>query len=70
MNKVASFIGESVTDRLPEEDYGMCVWKEDEVRHFIENNLGLSKKNKIKGCIVKGHNEALFFWSSIVKLKA
>ena len=66
MNKVASFIGESVTGRLPEEDYGMCVWKEDAVRHFIENNLGLSKKNKIKGCIVKGHNEALFFWNKLI----
>lgn len=66
MNKVASFIGESVTDRLPEEDYGMCVWKEDEVRKFIENNLSLSKENKIKGCIVKGHNEALFFWKKLI----
>ena len=66
MNKVASFIGESVTDRLLEEDYGMCVWKEDEVRNYIENNLGLSKKSRIKGCIVKGHNEALFFWKRMI----
>ena len=44
MEKVASFIGESVTDRLSDEYYGSFVWKEDKVRNFIENNLGLSKK--------------------------
>lgn len=66
MKKVASSIEESVTDRLPDKDYGSCVWKEDEVRNFIENNLGLSKKNRIKGCIVKGHNEALFFWKDLI----
>lgn len=61
MNKVASSIEDSVTDRLADEDYGSCVWKEGKVRNFIENNLGLSKKNRIKGCIVKGHNKALYF---------
>ena len=66
MEKVASFIGESVTDRLSDEYYGSFVWKEDKVRNFIENNLGLSKNNKIKGCIVKGHNEALFFWKKLI----
>lgn len=69
MEKVASFIGESVTDRLSDEYYGSFVWKEDKVRNFIENNLGLSKNNKIKGCIVKSHNEALFFWKKLIDQK-
>ena len=69
MERVASFIGESVTDRLSDEYYGSFVWKEDKVRNFIENNLGLSKNNKIKGCIVKGHNEALFFWKKLIDQK-
>lgn len=66
MEKVASFIGESVTDRLSDEYYGSFVWKEDKVRNFIENNLGLSKNNRIKGRIVNGHNEALFFWKKLI----
>ena len=66
MKKVASSNEESITDRLPDKDYGSCVWNEDEVRNFIENNLCLSKKNRIKGCIVKGHNEALFFWKNLI----
>ena len=35
--------------RLTEEDYGNSVWSEEEVRQFLEQNLGLSKKHKIHG---------------------
>lgn len=34
-------------DRLDEKEYGDKVWSEQEVRNFLENNLGLSKKQKI-----------------------
>ena len=37
----------SVSDRLDEDNYGDTVWSEERVRNFLENNLGLSKKNKI-----------------------
>lgn len=39
----------SVSDRLDEDNYGDTVWSEERVRNFLENNLGLSKKNKIPG---------------------
>ena len=67
MKSVATFIGESETDRLPEDDYGDYVWTEREVRDFLENNLGLSKGNKIRGRVVAGHNESLFFWRELIE---
>ena len=61
MKSVAIFINESEPERLPEEDYGDSVWSEREVRNFLEVNLGLSKQNRIRGRVVAGHNESLFF---------
>lgn len=55
--------------RLDEEDYGNSVWSADEVRQFLEQNLGLSKKHIIPGRIVSGHNEALFFWEELINSK-
>ena len=51
----------------PEDDYGDYVWTEREVRDFLENNLGLSKGNKIRGRVVAGHNESLFFWRELIE---
>ncbi len=56
----------SITDRLEEEYYGESVWSENRVRSFLEKNLGLSKDKRIEGRIVKGHNEALFFWEELI----
>lgn len=56
----------SCTRRLSEEEYGYSVWSENDVRKFLEQNLGLSKKHKIPGRIVIGHNEALFFWEELI----
>lgn len=67
MKAVATSIGESETDRLPEDDYGDYVWTEREVRDFLENNLGLSQGNKIRGRVVAGHNESLFFWRELIE---
>ncbi len=58
-----------ITERLSEEEYGDCVWSEQRVRSFFENNLGLSKENKIRGRIVTGHNEALLFWKELIAEK-
>lgn len=57
----------SVLDRLNEDDYGDTVWSEERVRNFLENNLGLSKNNKIPGRVVVGHNESLFFWEELLE---
>lgn len=56
----------NVSDRLSEEEYGDTVWSEEQVRVFLEENLGLSKDNKIPGRIVVNHNESLFFWEELV----
>lgn len=57
----------SVSDRLDEDNYGDTVWSEERVRNFLENNLDLSKKNKIPGRVVVGHNESLFFWEELLE---
>lgn len=67
MKSVATSIFEDETARLSEDDFGKDVWDEEEVRKFLENNLGLSKKRRIRGRIVRGHNEALFYWKELIK---
>ena len=64
--KFATGIPDSVHERLPEKEYGESVWCEEKVRIFLEHNLGLSKSKKIKGRIVKNHNESLFFWEDLI----
>lgn len=59
---VVAHTGFSEKERLSDDCYVNSVWSEDRVRDFLENNLGLSQENKIKGRIVNGHNESLFFW--------
>lgn len=59
----------SYDGRLDEDDYGNSVWSDEDVRQFLEHNLGLSKRHKIPGRIVRGHNEALFFWEELVNSK-
>jgi len=53
--------------RLDEEEYGWSVWSADNVRRFLEVNLGLSKEHKIPGRVIRGHNEALFFWEELIE---
>lgn len=66
MENIAIGITESREERLSEDEYGYCVWSEQRIRSFLEDNLGLSKDRKIKGRIVTGHNEALFFWQELI----
>lgn len=66
MENIAIGITESREERLSEDEYGYCVWSEQRIRSFLEDNLGLSKGRKIKGRIVTGHNEALFFWQELI----
>ena len=67
MTKIATDVGESITDRLDEDYYGNAIWPEDQVRAFLESNLGLSKDNPLPGRIVTGHNEALHFWKELIQ---
>ena len=68
MTEIAS-ITFSCEERLDEEYYGDSVWTEEEVRQFLEQNLGLSKNRKIPGRIVTGHIEALIFWKELINSK-
>lgn len=67
VKKVATRIVDSETNRLSEEEYGGYVWTEREIRDFLENNLGLSKERRIKGRVVSGHNESLFYWKELIE---
>ncbi len=67
MDEITIGTPESSNQRLSEESYGNSVWSEKRVRDFLENNLGLSKSNKIRGRIVTGHNESLFFGKNLLK---
>lgn len=67
MDSIAYDISEDSQERLSEQDYGDKVWTKARVVEFLENNLGLSKENKIKGRLVIGHNESLFFWKELLE---
>lgn len=54
------------TERVDDIEVINSVWEENRVRTFLENNLGLSKKNKKEGRIVQGHDGALFFWKELI----
>lgn len=54
-------------ERVTDPDCINSVWSEERVREYLEEKLGLSKVHKIKGRIVKGHNESLFFWQELIE---
>lgn len=58
---------ESSTERLSETWYGESTWNKERIRYFLENNLGLSKTEKIKGRVVSGHNESLLCWKELIE---
>lgn len=66
MEMVATNISFDRTERLSEDEFGGSVWTERRVRQFLEQNLGLSKQNKLHGRIVTNHNESLLFWEELV----
>lgn len=65
LKKAPSGISSKTKSRCDSKEY--FPWKEDEVISFIENNLGLSKSNKIPGKVVTHHHEALYFWRDLIK---
>lgn len=65
LKEIPIIISENNTDRVPDEDYQ--VWSKEEVIDFLENKLGLSKETKIKGKIVIHHNEALYYWRTLIQ---
>ena len=67
LKEIPIIISENNTDRIPDEDYQ--VWSKEEVIDFLENKLGLSKETKIKGKIVIHHNEALYYWRTLIQEK-
>ena len=55
--------------RVKDTDCASSVWSEERVRKFLENNLGLSKSNRIKGKVLEHHSEALYYWEQLVEAK-
>jgi len=51
-------------DRLPS-DY-ITPWDEMDFRDFLEKNCLLSKDSKIKGRVIRHHNEAFVFWEELI----
>ena len=62
-----SGINDKIKERCAEEQYGDSVWSEERVRSFFKKNLGLSKRRKIKGRVIKDHNEAIIFWKELIQ---
>ena len=60
----------SCKERLAEEDYGNSVWSAEEVRQFLEQNLGLSNTHKIPGRIVSGHMNHYSFGKNLLIAKS
>lgn len=63
LKEVPSFIQSDCEERV---DDNYEPWSRSEVVAFLENNLGLSKRNKIKGKIVLHHHEALYYWRNLI----
>lgn len=59
----------SSNKRVVDSECIKSVWSEERVRAFLENNLGLSKKHKVEGHLLKGHDEALYFWGDLLEAK-
>ena len=59
----------SSNKRVVDSECIKSVWSEERVRAFLENNLGLSKKHKVEGRLLKGHDEALYFWGDLLEAK-
>lgn len=47
-------------------DENITVWKEKDIIDFLEQRCGLSKRNKIKGRILKHHVEAYSYWNELI----
>lgn len=55
--------------RVTDEACIESVWSEARVRNFLENNLKLSRDKKVYGRVLKGHDEALYFWNELIESK-
>ena len=58
LKEIPIMIFENNMDRVSDDCYP--VWNQKEVTDFFEKRLGLSKKAKIKGKIIKNHNMIIF----------
>ncbi|NFO31936.1 hypothetical protein FDB41_13780 [Clostridium botulinum] len=48
------------------EDTSIAPWSKEIVKNYLESNLCLNKDKKIKGRVVKHHNEAFYFWRELI----
>lgn len=54
------------TDEKNITDNSIKPWSEDKVIKYLEENLRLSRNNKVRGKIVKHHDEAFYFWRELI----
>jgi len=52
-------------NRLDSTEY--FAWSEENVRLFIENQCGLSRKKPVKGSLFTHHHEAFILWRDLIK---
>lgn len=64
LNEIPFSIPSNCKDRLDDEYF--IPWSREKVISFLENNLGLSKINKIQGKIITHHHEALYYWRDLI----
>ncbi|WP_211748759.1 UPF0489 family protein [Paenibacillus sp. Marseille-Q4541] len=63
ISDIAHFIGDG-GERLDEGYYK--PWKPEYVRRFLEDKCGLSLDKKVKGRMIKNHDEAFYFWKELI----
>ncbi len=51
-------------DRLSAEDFP--PWKEEEIRNFLEINIGLNKGKNLVGYLIDTHDKAFHLWKSLI----
>jgi hypothetical protein len=62
LNDIAHWVDDS--ERLDSEQY--VPWDEGRFRAFLEQRCGLNKNNRIKGRVIKHHDEAFHFWKELI----
>lgn len=66
LNRVPRFISSKSKKRIDGDNFK--PWSKKDVISFLEDNLGLSRDNKIQGKIITHHHEALYYWRDLINL--
>lgn len=64
LDNIAYSLCDNDSERLSNEEF--IPWSPSEVIDYLENKIGLSKDNKIRGKIATTHEEALAYWHELI----